>query len=359
MPLVMGSPWVGGYFGSASVGIDATGNLGDAVGKKWNPGHYMQLLRNNTFTLTQSARFSVYDDIASETALEGVAWMPRWGQLEGSQGDYSSGFSLIHSELDYLAALTVPKRLILRIEHVHFGGTCPSSRFPQYVIDNSWLFQTNNGCVWRRWNSSAMDAYIDMIEAYAAEFDDEPYFEAIHITKETAGNWGGTSRPAGASDSNHDVEYRRLITAAGSAFVKTNVIFPINFHGSNSLCESLFTHMASNKVGQGNPDTCPTCAMQGDEVLIGNTGGTDHRGAIPIIYSIETSELGLNSVGRTGGYTPTELYDYLDNTLHATHALWDRNTFAGTSEQQWSTGILPFIQANPTFTNDSLPSVYT
>ena len=31
MPLVMGSPWVGGYFGSAEVGITATGNLANRV----------------------------------------------------------------------------------------------------------------------------------------------------------------------------------------------------------------------------------------------------------------------------------------------------------------------------------------
>lgn len=47
--------------------------LDDKVGgKKWNPGHYMQTLRSNTYTQNQTLRFRYYDQIANEAELVGV-----------------------------------------------------------------------------------------------------------------------------------------------------------------------------------------------------------------------------------------------------------------------------------------------
>lgn len=52
------------------------------------------------------------------------------------------------------------------------------NHFPAYVRNNpAWLYETPYAIAWKRWNESAMTAYIDMLAAYAKEFDDEPYFE--------------------------------------------------------------------------------------------------------------------------------------------------------------------------------------
>ena len=323
--------------------------------KKWHPGHYMQILRSNSQTV-QSVRFGYYDSIASETALQGVVVPFRWEQLEGSKGDYSAGITLVQSELNYLKALTVPKRLIIRINDHAFSESFENT-FPSYLNDEALLYTQAGGAhtAWRRWNSTAMGYFIDMWEAYAAEFDDEPYLESIYLYRETA---PGPNNPGDYSSGGYNTQTRRLIAAGSAAFTKTNVIMPVNYFASTALTDSLFVYMEDNQVGTGGPDTCSDCGVWGDRTLRGISGGVDYRGVIPAQYSVEVSELGLNSVGPTGGYTPQEIYDFW-TTLNVSHGFWDRNTFAGTSGQQWSTGILPFIQANPNLVNEGAPSIYT
>ena len=355
MPLVMGAPHVGGYFGSAEVGITATGNLGVVSGKKWHPGHYMQILRSNSQTV-QSVRFGYYDLIASETALQGVVVPFRWAQLEGAKGDYSAGITLVQSEIDYLKALTVPKRLIIRINDHAFGESFENT-FPAYMNTEGMLYDQGFAIAWKRWNSTAMGYFIDMWEAYATEFDDEPYLESIYLYRETA--TGGVN-PPDYSGSGYVTQTERLVTAGAAAFTKTNVIMPVNFFVSTGATDDMFVHMESEQVGTGNPDTCklPDCNMWGDNTLRGDSGGVDYRGVIPVQYSVETSEIGGGQIGPAGGYTPQEIYDYW-TVLQVSHGFWDRNEFAGTSEQRWPTGILPFIQANPNLVHEGAPSIYT
>lgn len=344
------------YSGTVSGAPSAGGGGGE---KKWHPGHYMQLLRNSDFSYNQSNRFAAYDGIASETDIEGVSWMARWSQLEGDiQGDYTAGIALLQAEIDHLKNLTVPKRLVLRIADVAYGDTCPSNEHPAYVHSNGWTNQAGNGCQWKRWNTGAMDAYIAMIEAYAAAFDDEPYFEAIHLTKETANNWGGSGKPSDYSDGAFDTQLRRLVSAASAAFAKTNVVLPVNWY-NNSLAQSLYDHMVTEDAGHGNPDSCSTCNMDGDQYYTGTKGTTDYRGTIPAIMSVEVSSLGYN---RVGDFTAQEVFNFIDGTINATHMLWDRNDIIGNANQRWDglNGILDTIQ-NPAnaISTTTCPTGYT
>src|SRR5690606_29995810 len=62
----------------------------DAPGKegmKWNPGHYMQVRLGDSAEGKQADRFSWYDEIAGNTAIEGVVLRLSWGQLEASKGN--------------------------------------------------------------------------------------------------------------------------------------------------------------------------------------------------------------------------------------------------------------------------------
>ena len=149
-----------------------------------------------------------------------------------------------------------------------------------------------------------------------------------------------------------------MMEELSAVFVRTNVVLSNNFIGSQSDTDDIFQDMHDNQVGQGQPDTCVDCTMWGDDAFQGITGPTDWRGILPCMMSVEVSEMGLDLVGPVGGYTPTEIYDFW-TTLKVSHGFWDRNTFTGTSEQRWDTGILPFIQANPDMPYETAPSVYT
>ena len=342
--------------GAADCGVVPTPS---AEGIKWHPGHYMQILRGN-YDTSQSVRFGYYDQIATNTQIVGVVVPFRWSQLEAAQGDYTAGIALVQAEIDKLESLTVPKRLFIRMNDHNFGGTCPAtSHIPQYISDAGGTFETKNGCNWRRWNVTFMGHYLDMLKAYAAELDSEPYFEGIVVLRESPLSFGGSTPPADYSNGAYRVQLDRVMTEVGSAYSKSLVISPTSYVVTRDDTDEHIAHVASIREAPGHLDPSPDCDMWADLTLRGVSGGVDYRGVIPIVYSVEASELGLDSIGPDGGYTPDELTTWANNTQHITHLFWDRNTFAGTSEQQWSSGILPHISdSSNALTRTSCPSVF-
>lgn len=313
-------------------------------GKKWHPGHYMKILRG-PHDKNQSVRFRYYDEIANETALEGVCVPFHWGTLEGAtQGDYASGFALVRAEIDKLKSLAVPKRMILKIEDLAFrnhGDDYSNSAIPQYIHDAGYVFKTNFAVNWRKWIPAAMDNYIALVEAIGAEFDDEPYFEGIILGRETAPNWGGSTPPPDYNNEDYDAQYRRLAAAASIAFERANVWQPINYLGSQTITDNNIAYVSTIGVGSGHPDIFLSGGVWADKTIQGISGGVDYRGVIPIYASVEATSLGI-----WADHTVEEVYNYANDNLRASHMLWDRNHFAGDASQQWATGILPFIRKN-------------
>jgi hypothetical protein len=329
--------------------------------KKWNPGHYMQL-KNNDEMDVQANRFKLYDEIADNKDLEGVVWKVKWSLLEGStRGDYSDGFALIHAELDKLESLAVPKRFVLRFESIAFGKTCPAG-FPKYLEANGWLFQTFN-CLFKKWNDEAVDAWIDMIEAYAAEFDDEPFFEAVYLIKESSVGLRGAEPPPDFSMAAYWKNLRRIMAAGGKAFVKTNAVMSLNHAPGQDAMNAAMQYAYDQGLGHGDPDTVPKSCWKGDPYpkkgdvayagMKSYGGVRDFRGDMPSLRSAEVSEMGL----KLGDCYPSELYDHINNFIQASHMFWSHNTYAGTEGQQWQ-AILEFIKTHP-MTNTACPKLYT
>lgn len=330
-------------------------------GVKWHPGHYMQELPGSAEAV-QTTRFQHYDLISSNKNVVGVAVNFRWKMLEGNtRGDYAAGIALVRAEINKLKSLAVPKRLFMRIHDIGYNAEYPATGYFPTYLQSACLVQTGPNpvrTVWRRWNSTCMGYYIGMLQAIAKEFDNEPFFEGLYVFGETAPNFGDTT-PSDYTPEANDAQFRRLALAAKNMFPRSNVIVPLNYHNSTSATNSLMAYMHSIGVGTGNPDACPDCNMWGDRTLQGINGGVDYRGKIPVLWSVEASEMGYDSVGRDGGYTAQEIYNYVNGKLKASHIFWHRNMSVGTSEQRWDTGILPLINANPKPTNTACPLVYS
>jgi hypothetical protein len=330
--------------------------------KKWNPGHYMQLKGNPRMDI-QANRFVIYDEIAHNEDLEGVVWKVKWSLLEGdTPGDYSEGFKLIHAELDKLESLAVPKRFILRFESISFGNECPEG-YPRYLNSNEWLVQTGKSCIFRMWNDKAVTAWIDLLEAYAEEFDDEPYFEAVYLIKESSVGWQGSEPAPDFSKADYWRNLRRIMAAGGAAFVKTNAVMSLNHAPDQDTMNAAMQYAYDSGLGHGDPDTIPESCWKeepfpkkGDIAYTGmksHGGVKDFRGDMPALRSAEVSEMGL----KLGDCYPSELYDHQNNLIRASHMFWSHNTYAGTAEQQWP-AILEFIKSNP-MTNTRCPKRYT
>jgi hypothetical protein len=295
----------------------------------------------------------------------------RWKMLEPEEGDYSAGIALVRSEIDYLKNLASPKRFVLQVFGIAYGSGDPyaaaENYYPTYFIDaGCTLAKNGSGTKVLRWNvanRTCRDYYVRMIEAYAAEFDGEPYFEGIVIPDQET-SFDVDSSPAW-SIASHDAGIRDLASRTKALFVESNVIVSLNYlaRGTSHVeVASMMSYLTSIGVGTNPPDTCPYdvagCeSFWIDQVRIGVIGGEDYRGTAPIWQSVESSEMGWDTVGPPGGFTAQQVYDYAIYEQQASHMFWDRNEEAGNSQQRWGTGILPVINANP-LTNTPCPALY-
>jgi hypothetical protein len=334
---------------------------------KWHPGHYMQLLRNG-LNQKQSNRFNEYDLIANNDNFVGVFTPWRWSQLEGAtQGDYSTGIQRVKEDIAYLKSLNSPKRFILKIVDFDYANVenqpKQSLSFPYYLRQQNLVYQGKNAVGWCRWNETAMGYYIDMLKAYAAEFDDEPYFEGIILYKETAPTRGGGS-PCGYSHEAYYNQTVRMVKEVAEAFPKTNVLLAHNYLGNQTWSDRLVEQLAAARAGISGPDVLPTSCAHGNAGLNGTWGyrslrgddsGVDYRGVIPSIWSVENSEMGSS----LGYCTPDQLGEFASDSLHASHIGWDRNTFTGDSTTQWPAVKAYVSDPANALKHTSCPAVYT
>ncbi len=340
--------------------------------KKWHAGFWMSMPIDNTYgpSKPQSARFGVYDSIANDSMIVGAVAAYRWSDLEGpTAGDYIAGFAKLHAEINKLKGLAVPKRFFLRIYDLNYTSAGQRGAFPQYVIDSGLIVTGGAGGAeyWCRWNSGMMDHYIAMLQAYAAEFDSEDYFEGLYLIAETAMNLPA-SPGCGYSSAAFRAQLHRMEIAAAAAFQKSNVVESISWLvDSQSDTDAYAASMKTVPVGFGAPDILPqflapvACSARTPWVyksITGSSGGHDYRGELPIIYN---SEIDIYA-GSLGNCTVAQVRDYANNVLHASHVFMAYNYYAGTAAQRWSTGIKPYID-DPnnalSLNNRQCPSAYT
>jgi hypothetical protein len=330
--------------------------------RKWNPGFYMQLLRNKE-ALESTLRFEMYNEIGASEALVGVMVPWRWSQLEGDvQGDYSKGIAAVRADIEKLKSLPRPKRFILKIIDFDYGATAveETSYFPAYLQEAGLTYAGRNGVGFCRWDSAAMSHYIEMIKAYGRAFENEPFFEGIILYKETAPALNSTSL-CGYSNGKYIAQTERMLREAVAAFPTTNVILAHNYFVDQSTSTKLIDFMAQNAVAIGGPDVLPpsctdntdgTWAYQG---FRGDGGGIDYRGSIASIWSVEVSEMGLG----LGNCTPDQLVRFANESLHATHLGIDRNNFAGGPENQWESVLTYISRPENALTNTRCPTSYS
>ena len=313
---------------------------------------------------TQAQRFTYYDAIGDNTHIAGVTIGLKWSELEAAQGDYSPGIELITATLKKLKSLPTPKRLFIRMHPMCYGSSCTDAAhlakyYPGYVVKMGGAGPITSGTLVAFWKPAVNDRYIALMQALAKAFDNDPYFEGIAPIRETS---------AGPVNGNFTIDalyeqWRRLAAASASAFVKSNVVFFVNGMGGQENVDKFIAYLYPLQVGVGAPDTCglDLCGekrLNSVRTLAGLSGGTDYRGKMPIIWSVEGTELGLAKMGPPGGYTAKQIFDIVNSEPRTSHMLWSRIMYTGTAAQKWDPGMLAVINANP-LTHTSCPKAYT
>jgi hypothetical protein len=322
---------------------------------KWHPGHYMQVLLNDSSDDKQSTRFAWYDEIATNTAIEGVALRLKWGQLEASEGKYT--FSAVRAELDRLKSLSDPKRLFIRIHDRDYGSSsCNSDMYPADLRNSKGCTEASHGNMARIWDPAVADRLIALYEALADEFDDDPYFEGVMLIRETATN--GRIKDDSYSEAGYIRQLKRLAEGGAAAFERSNVVMPVNWLANQKNVDELIAFNAKLGLGQGGPDVLPeglaNQRVPAYNTLEGTSTGVEYRDRMPVLYSIEPTQLG-GSLCKS--CLPQDLHEFAETRLNATHLFWTRHDYRGSPAQQWHAGILPWISENP-LRNVDCPASY-
>ncbi len=286
---------------------------------------------------TPAERARHLEQITDEPAITGAQVRYVWAQLEPRKGEYD--FGPIERDLALLAAHH--KRLVIQIMDRAFGAKSPDHIVPEYMMSEPQfggaLVRMRNGYAARLWEQPVMDREIALFQALGRRFDSEAYVEGIMGEETSIGlaDRGGSGFDPKALGG----QLERWLTAVRAAWPHTNVFMYTNFlHGD---LPQLIAECAKEHCGAGGPDVLPSKPTEGVKVLLGEAGGRDYRGGLPIAFAIQAPELG----GSQGTFTPQQLFDYAYGTLHANYLFWMRNTASGGPEQQWDTGILPFIRS--------------
>ena len=211
----------------------------------------------------------------------------------------------------------------------------------------------NIGYVARIWEPAVMDRQIALYRALGTRYNSDPYVEGF-ATEETSLNFGADKSkwPSGYSITALLKQLLRFTSSARSTMPQTTIFMGTNFLGSDSDMGSLIQALYQSDLGAGGPSTIPNRWIQSQKVWTGATGA-NYRGLIPLGPGIETMVFG----GKHGNFTPQQIGDWAYKSLGVTHLFWVRNTWAGTSAQQWPKGILPYLRTNPP-TRTACPTAY-
>jgi hypothetical protein len=327
--------------GACAADVSASGSI------QWHPGHYMSIRSRHR---NPDKELPFIDAIGNEPSIQGVVVQWLWRDLEITKGNYD--FSSIDTYLKKISSLPTRKRLIIRIEERGFSSQTVTS-VPNYLKSdtgyNGGEVPMANGVVARIWEGPVMDRLIALYAALAAKYDGNPSVEGISMSETSIGF--STAYPAPATFSNGALltQFKRHVIASRSQWRHSQVFVSTNYLGSDAQMEDLIKTSVTSKATVGGPDVFTRAwvesgkrALQSDVIVRGEAGSdTDYRGNVAIKAEVQDTELG----GYIATFTPAELYDVAFNINHANYIFWDRNDYAGGPAQQWSTGILPFIQS--------------
>lgn len=398
---------VGAY--SSSLSVTPTALTGGSS-KKWNPGHFLQTVAYVSASNNNAA--AIANEIAvlrsGPSQVIGYMCYLYWSALEPTTlGVYSfTALDSIYQQVTGYqsgslggAIYSSPKRLMIQIDHEYAFGTDPTAALPTYILANStygaspvagkygyWVNGGASAAAW--WRTAVRDRIIALGQAVAAHVlpdgytvDTSPYVEAYMPLHETAA--GANASDPTYTATNQINAYSAIDSAMKASWPHTIVADMINYSDSTATANTLVHNAAAQLVsgydgdvfgltsGTGISGSAFTGLTWGQSAYIGAQGGADLRGKVPYIASIQSTELGDLIY-----YTPQDLFNQLDQTLHATHAAWDFvlwNTAHGghagnwwgtaTSQAQWNTnpagfgGVLYTITQNP-LTHTSYPANY-
>jgi hypothetical protein len=324
---------------------------------KWNPGHYAA--GNGWLTGGTSASNwygSMDSALANYPLFQGFRLWITWGAIEKSKGVYD--FSQVDAILNRLKTqYGTPRRLVLALypSTPNKWSRNNGGIIPQYIMQNQeygpgaiagtygwWGItsggQSTGGYEPALWRPAVMDRFIALIQAIAAHYDNDPYFEALMFQE------GIYHTLSVGSDYTHPTmlqQIQRLLTASVAAFPHTSVVYENSWgFGGATVNQNMELWMVQNRVAPGNADTVGETAFKlgrappvswGIAAYMGmvnsssSYSGGDLRGKSRAMVDIEADDLAGSYFKTSGGpYTPADICLAINTEYKASHAFWDK-----------------------------------
>jgi hypothetical protein len=336
---------------------------------KWNPGHYMAsyaiLFPGDSISKVQSEM----DDLNNQDAILGYRILITWGALEPTPGNYD--FSLIDAILARLKTqYNKPKRLVILLwtysQGMHRNNK--GSIIPQYIQADAkygaspvagsfgWWGQNSKGVSTGMYAPAlyyppVMDRFIGMVQALGKHLDGDPNVEALLIQEnstiaQAAANLGSVDPHYG--DNIWLTQQERLLSASTAAFPHTSVTMGNSYFVQPAPTVALEEWMAANRIAMGSADTLGQTAIDAHGTSILSDGIQAYLGVHPstkvdlrpkmtAMMDVEGPDMYTPYFRQYGGpWTPLDLINDLNQTIHASHAFWTHLTGPDIpSEAQW------------------------
>jgi hypothetical protein len=323
--------------GTDACGSTTVDNPPPASPRKFNPGHYVAMMRKNH---SQDAMYTA----SNHPGVRGVMKRYTWRSLEPSLGVYN--FSEVQSDLMW--AQSYGMQFIVMIEDKTFVDELPG---PDYLTKYS-VRNRDNGFTLQRWNPYVVSRMNALTKAFGARFDSNPALEGIVVGEETAPGVPGTTLDAtGYTPEKYRDAYISMLTTAADSLPTSRVFFYQNFFPRNqSYIAVIAAAVASKGVVLGGPDNEPDdYAMRTSVYPIYDK----FHGKMKMFIQVEPRNYWHQHA--TAGYstkywTMPELFVHARDTLHSNYLWWMDYPRRLYPESYTYQDAVKVISANPTFT---------
>lgn len=315
-----------------------------SAGTKWHPGHYVKTQGQHASTSTAAYVTNVTNAITGyvndSAFFLGALVTYAWGHLNPTGSTYD--WSPVYTHITALGG----KKLIVSLSWKCYNLPNRGVIAPADIISQS---DANNqgGYTMHMETAAVMNRYIAFMEAFAAEFDDNPAVEMVTCDESApSGTAALFPRAAWAT------QLLRLYPAMAAAFVKTNAMGMVN--SLSGYVPTLIEALYQARMGRASPDAFDDSGsrvFRGEDEDATHPTTRDYRAAIPALHI--GSAPSLAEGGKDYNGPPATMINWLQ-TQDATHQCWVLSLSSPATEAQ----IISAITADPLL-HTACPTRYT
>lgn len=300
--------------------------------------------------------------LCEKPGVSGVVWRQTWTQVEPSAGTYD--FSSFDKVLAAIAASHNPQcQLWLFVEFKSFSNSPVKNPCPAYLqAQHSALNSLGNGAATCfMWEPAVTSAYVAMMKAAAARFDNNPRVEGLILQESSLSLNGSYSQDVAAGGTYTPVAWRdaliTIIDQCAAAFASSRCMAFLNFlRGGQSYLDEIsaaISAVPNNQVCFSGPDILPNNSSLYDgntkvyEVLSRHTGCRSNS-AQNDSFQVPNCTLDCIfhfAVGGTFGSFP-ENAPLTGGLCVNSYIFWNDRSTKSTTGLDWK-NALPVIAAHP------------